>query len=95
MGPPNFWLIQTSPGAVRGALQQRQAPVEGRGMIGFECTIAVHDVHDVRAVADAVTAAGGTMVLPPSLIERVGTLIQFHDTEGVQVSAMQYGSAPG
>jgi predicted enzyme related to lactoylglutathione lyase len=91
-GPPNFWLIQTSPGAVRGALQQRQAPVEGRGMIGFECTIGVRDV---RAIADAVTAAGGTVVLPPFVIERVGTLIQFLDTEGNQVSAMQYDVAPG
>jgi hypothetical protein len=29
------------------------------------------------------------------VIERVGTLIQFLDTEGNQVSAMQYDVAPG
>jgi hypothetical protein len=34
-------------------------------------------------------------VLPPFVIERVGTLIQFLDTEGNQVSAMQYDVAPG
>lgn len=86
-GPPDFWLIQTSPGAVRGALQRRQAPVEGRGMIGFECSISVDDV---QAIAAAVTAAGGTVVLPPYTIEHVGTMIQFLDTEGNHVSAMQY-----
>lgn len=86
-GPPGFWLIQTTKGAVGGALQQRQHAVSGRGMIGFECTIGVEDV---RATASAVEKAGGTVVMKPFLIERVGTLIQFQDTEGNSVSAMQY-----
>jgi predicted enzyme related to lactoylglutathione lyase len=86
-GPPGFWLIQTSKGAVGGSLQQRQHAVSGRGMIGFECTIGVEDV---RATASAVEKAGGKVVMKPFLIERVGTLIQFQDTEGNSVSAMQY-----
>lgn len=86
-GPPDFWLIQTSPGAVGGSLQKRQHPVNGRGMIGFECTIGVDDV---RATAAAVEKAGGTVTMQPFLIERVGTLIQFMDTEGNSVCAMQY-----
>lgn len=86
-GPPGFWLIQTSKGAVGGSLQQRQHAVTGRGMIGFECTIGVDDV---RATAAAIEKAGGTVVMKPFLIERVGTLIQFQDTEGNSVSAMQY-----
>jgi uncharacterized protein len=86
-GPPGFWLIHTSPGAVGGSLQQRQHPVNGRGMIGYECTIGVEDV---RAIAVAVEKAGGKVVMKPFLIERVGTLIQLEDTEGNAVSAMQY-----
>ncbi len=86
-GPPGFWLIETSKGAVGGSLQQRQHAVSGRGMIGFECTVGVEDV---RATASAVEKAGGTVVMKPFLIERVGTLIQFQDTEGNSVSAMQY-----
>jgi predicted enzyme related to lactoylglutathione lyase len=90
-GPPGFWLIETSSGAVGGSLQQRQHPVSGRGMIGFECTIAVSDVN---AIATAIEKAGGTVVMKPFLIERVGTLIQFQDTEGNSVSAMQYERGP-
>ena len=86
-GPPGFWLIETSRGAVGGSLQQRQHPVTGRGMIGFECTIGVGDVH---ATAAAVAKAGGTVTMKPFVIERVGTLIQFQDTEGNSVCAMQY-----
>jgi predicted enzyme related to lactoylglutathione lyase len=86
-GPPGFWLIETTKGAVGGSLQQRQHPVTGRGMTGFECTIGVDDVH---ATATAITKAGGTLTMKPFVIERVGTLIQFQDTEGNSVCAMQY-----
>ena len=42
-GPPNFWLIQTSPGAVRGALQERGTPLTGEGVRTYECSLAVED----------------------------------------------------
>lgn len=89
-GPPDFWLIQTSPGAVGGALQKRQKPLPpapARAMTGFECTIAVENV---QATAAAITRAGGTITMAPFVIERVGTLIHFEDTEGNTVAAMQY-----
>lgn len=87
-GPPGFWLIHTSQNApVGGSLQQRQQPVTGRGMIGFECTIGVENV---QATAAAVEKAGGKITMKPFVIERVGTLIQFEDTEGNAVCAMQY-----
>lgn len=86
-GPPGFWMIETSPGAVRGSLQQRRAEVTGGGMIGFECSIAVVDVD---ATAAAVSKHGGQIVLQPMRLEAVGTLIQFTDTEGNMVGAMQY-----
>jgi uncharacterized protein len=87
-GPPNFWLIHTSPKGIRGALQQRRAPVTGNGMTGFECTIAVTDVH---AIGKAITGAGGTVTMAPFEITGVGTLLMFLDPEGNTVGAMQYG----
>jgi predicted enzyme related to lactoylglutathione lyase len=86
-GPPGFWLIHTSPSGVRGALQKRRELVEGRGMIGFECTIGVEDV---EAIGQAIKAHGGKVTMPPMLLETVGTLLMFEDTEGNQVGAMQY-----
>ena len=86
-GPPEFWRIHTSPGAVFGALQKRREPVSGTGMIGYECTIAVDDV---EATSKAIEANGGTINMQPFVIERVGTLVHFRDTEGNVVGAMQY-----
>lgn len=90
-GPPNFWLIHTSPGAaVHGALQERRTPVSGRGMVGYECTIAVENA---EATARAIRTNGGTVTMEPFLIESVGTLVMFEDTEGNVVGAMQYQQA--
>lgn len=86
-GPPNFWRIHTSPGAIHGALQERREPVTGSGMIGYECTIAVDDIEE--ATRD-IEAAGGTITMPSFHIDGVGTLVMFADTEGNVVGAMQY-----
>jgi len=86
-GPPGFWRIETSPGAIHGALQERREPVTGTGTIGFECTIAVEDV---EACSAAIEKHGGKVTHQPYLIETVGTLIMFEDTEGNVVGAMQY-----
>lgn len=87
-GPPGFWRIETSPGATpHGALHARQEPLAGTGMSGFECSISVENV---EAIAAAIEAHGGTITMPPFLIETVGTLVMFLDTEGNRVGAMQY-----
>jgi len=86
-GPPDFWRIHTSPGAIHGALQKRRTPVTGRGMIGFECTIAVADV---AAIGAAITKAGGKVTMAPMEIPGVGTLLMFEDPESNVVGAMQY-----
>jgi predicted enzyme related to lactoylglutathione lyase len=92
-GPPDFYLIQTgddqNPG-VRGALQKRQEPVTGTGMIGFECTISVDDIDQTIR---AIESSGGKIKMPKSHIPTVGTCIYFHDTEGNLVGAMQYEQA--
>lgn len=89
-GPPGFFLIQTGSGeehAIRGSLQQRQEPLSGTGMRGYECTIGVDAVDETAA---AVEANGGRIKLGRTTIPGVGHLIQFVDTEGNEVSAMQY-----
>ena len=92
-GPPDFFLIQTGTDAdpgIHGALTRRHDPVKNRGMIGFECTISVDDVD---AIAAAVEANGGKITQPRTVIATVGTLIQFHDTEGNVVCAMKYDAS--
>ncbi len=86
-GPPNFWRIHTTADGIHGALQKRHEPVQGSGMIGFECSIAVDDIH---ASVAAIEASGGSITMPPFEIESVGTLAMFKDTEGNVVGAMQY-----
>ena len=86
-GPPGFWLIETSPGALNGSLKERYAPVDGKGMIGFECTIGVGDL---AATTRAIEANGGKITMAATHIETVGTLVMFRDTEGNTVGAMQY-----
>jgi hypothetical protein len=89
-GPPDFFLIQTGPDSdpgIHGALSRRHDRVTGRGMLGFVCTISVDDID---ATAVAVEANGGKVTQPRTVIATVGTLIQFHDTEGNVVCAMQY-----
>jgi len=86
-GPPEFWLIHTSPDGIRGALQKRREPVTGTGMTGYECTIAVDDV---EAIERAIEAAGGRITMRPMLLETVGQLLMFEDPEGNRVGAMQY-----
>jgi predicted enzyme related to lactoylglutathione lyase len=89
-GPPGFLQVftgtESEPG-IRGALQGRRELVAGQRTIGFECTVAVEDVD---AVAAAVTANGGTIIIPRTLIPTVGHLIFFRDTEGNVAGAMQY-----
>ena len=86
-GPPNFWRVFTGEGGIHGALQERRAPVSGKGMIGFECTISVEDVYATR---EAIVEHGGSIHHDAFIIEGVGTLVMFTDTEGNVAGAMQY-----
>ena len=92
-GPPGFLQAftgtESEPG-IRGALQQRRELVAGQRTIGYECSIAVKDVD---AVAAAVIANGGTIVIPRTLIPTVGHLIFFRDPEGNVAGAMQFDSS--
>jgi predicted enzyme related to lactoylglutathione lyase len=91
-GPPGFLQVMTGTEAepgIRGALQKRRELIAGQRTICFECTVGVQDVD---AVAAAVLANGGTILIPRTLIPTVGHLIFFRDTEGNVAGAMQYDS---
>jgi uncharacterized protein len=92
-GPPGFFQIANATGGTPGplgALQKRRELIPGVPTVGFECTVAVADVD---AVAAAVVANGGTILIPKVLIPTVGHLIFFRDPEGNAVGAMQYDSS--
>ena len=84
-GPPGFYRV-SGDGPVIGALQARRALVD-QPTQGFECTIAVDDVAATIAAAEA---AGGTVVMAPTVIDGVGELCFLQDTEGHVVGAMKY-----
>ena len=56
-------------------------------LTGFECTVAVDDV---GAVAEAVVANGGRLLMERTTIPGVGELVFFEDPAGNVAGAMQY-----
>ena len=86
-GPPNFYQIHNAGEGLIGALQERQSPLTGTGMRGYEITIGVDDIDQTTA---AIEGNGGRLVYQKFRIEGVGDLIFFEDTEGNRAGAMQY-----
>ena len=82
---PGFFRMQRESGPIV-ALQQRRE-VGGVRVTGFECTVAVEDV---GAVAEAVDAHGGRLLMQRTTIPGVGDLIFFEDPGGNVAGAMQY-----
>lgn len=88
-GPPGFFMIETGSAdtpAIMGSLQGRRELAPGERMNGFECTIAVPDIHEA---ATAIVDAGGTILMSPQTIPTVGHVLFFRDTEGNIAGAMQ------
>jgi predicted enzyme related to lactoylglutathione lyase len=83
-GPPDFF--QTDDAGVGGALQGRRG-IGGETMPGLEITFGVDDI---AATIAAIEANGGTIVMPPFVIQGVGELIYFKDSEGNIAGAMKY-----
>ena len=73
-----------------GAMQSRKSNPAPQPVIGYECSIVVDDVD---AVARAVEANGGKIVMPKAAIPGVGWVIKFLDTEGNLACAVRYDSA--
>lgn len=72
---------------LRGAIQRRTDPLEGQGMRGFECSIAVESVD---AIAGLVEEHGGEVILPNAAIPGIGWVVKLRDTEGNEVVAVEY-----
>jgi hypothetical protein len=70
-----------------GAMQSRKFNPAPQPILGFECSIAVDDVD---AVARAVEANGGKIVMPKAAIPGVGWVVKFLDTEGNLACAVHY-----
>ncbi|HEY2637951.1 MAG TPA: VOC family protein [Solirubrobacteraceae bacterium] len=90
-GPPGFFRFYGEAGEDPGALvalQERRELVAGSPATGPECTFAVDDL---AAVAEAVRAGGGKVVMEPTPIPGVGELLFFADPDGNVVGAIQYG----
>jgi predicted enzyme related to lactoylglutathione lyase len=94
-GPPGFCLVHTGtdkePG-IRGAMQQRRDLVEGQRTNAYECSISVRDID---AVVAAITANGGTILIPKSAIPTVGHVMFFRDPEGNSAGVVQFDSTLG
>jgi predicted enzyme related to lactoylglutathione lyase len=84
-GQPGFFRMQRESGPIV-ALQQRR-DLGGVRVNGFECTI---EVDDVGAVADAVVANGGRLLMERTTIPGVGDLIFFEDPGGNVAGAIQF-----
>jgi len=79
-----------NPSAHIGAIQSRKFNVAPQPVIGYECSFTVEDVD---AVARAVEANGGKIVMKKSPIPGVGWIVKFLDTEGNLACAVQFNPA--
>jgi uncharacterized protein len=90
-GPPDFYLISTGPasdpGLTHGLIAKRSGPAAQGSLNGFRCTISVRSITESVA---AIQAAGGTIRGSTVDIPHVGKVVEFADTEGNIVCAMQY-----
>jgi hypothetical protein len=86
-GPPEFYVVNTGEGGIQGSVQRRREFVEGQRIATVEATFAVDDVD---AVARAVVANGGRIIMEKSTIVGVGDLIWFQDPDGNTLGAMRY-----
>jgi predicted enzyme related to lactoylglutathione lyase len=79
-GPPGFFQIETpsAPG-LRAALQGRRALIDDVKTVGFECTVAVDDVHATLEIARAL---GATVIMEPVTIPTVCELAFLEDPSG-------------
>ena len=86
-GPPDFLQIFGDEDSdLMGAIASREYNVSPAEVTGFECTVSVSDID---AIAEAVQAQGGAILMPKTAIPGVGWIIKFLDTERNLVCAMQ------
>jgi predicted enzyme related to lactoylglutathione lyase len=89
-GPPGF-LMGEIPGAGVSAALQGRHQIDGEMMPGLTITFGVDDI---PATLAAIEANGGSILMQPYVIEGVGELIYFKDSEGNVAGAMNYLNPP-
>jgi predicted enzyme related to lactoylglutathione lyase len=87
-GPPGFFQIETpSAPHLRVALQGRRELIEGVKTVGFECTVAVDDVHATVALAREL---GARVLIEPVAIPTVCELAFLEDPGGNVIGVATY-----
>jgi predicted enzyme related to lactoylglutathione lyase len=93
-GPPDYFKVYTGDdtdrGVTEGGLSHRPAAEEEGRLNAFRCSISVTSVHDTIR---AIKSHGGKVVSPMIEIPEVGKVVQFVDTEGNVVAAVEYAAA--
>lgn len=85
-GPPGFHRAELPGGSIL-AIQQRRELVPGSPTTGVEATITVDDID---ACLERATAAGGEVVMRPTLIKDVGMVAFIADPGGNPIGFMQH-----
>ena len=83
-GPMPYWLIATdptNPDAIGAGIGQRSEP--------WQTVAPTIDVPSADDAVTAITKAGGSIVIPKTLIEGIGHLVTFKDTEGNILSVLE------
>lgn len=87
-GPVPYWLIAVDPvdpNALGAGIGQRTEP--------WQSTVPTIDVADADGAAAMIVEAGGSIVIPKTLIPGVGELVTFKDTEGNVMAVLQSDAA--
>lgn len=85
-GPPGFHRAEL-PGGFTVAIQQRRQLIPGSPTTGVEATIMVDDV---VACVERAEAAGGEVLMRPTVIDDVGTVAFVADPSGNPIGFMQH-----
>jgi uncharacterized protein len=86
-GPPDFYQVKNAGQGLMGALQERRDLVDGRRTNAFETSF---EVEDIRTTLKAAAATGGKVLMQPYMIEGVGEIGYFEDSEGNVCGVAQY-----
>jgi predicted enzyme related to lactoylglutathione lyase len=82
-GQMAYSMVETGPreeaGGINGGIVKRPAPVEGKGMNGYCCTIVVDNYDDM---AKKILANGGKEAMPKYALTGMAWQGYFVDTEG-------------
>ena len=90
-GPPGFFRVFTGPeteaGVTEGGLSGRPTDGQGPSLNAYRCSISVESV---TALKQTIEAHGGRVTGPIFELPGVGKILNFEDSEGNVVAAVEY-----